>query len=97
MTHKLLRDLYTLDDHTNLFNPGTVCHIESSDDDARSEMQTTMKMKTKMQANVFEEGRHLDNFHHAIKDVGDYWFGLYRQLVHPMMTIVHGSRLSEKS
>jgi hypothetical protein len=61
------------------------------------QMQTTMKMKTKMQMNVFEEGGHLDSFHDVIKDVGDHWFGLYRQLVHQMMTIVHGSRLSEKS
>jgi hypothetical protein len=60
------------------------------------QMQTAMKVKTKMQMNVFEEGGHLDSFH-VIKDVSDHCFGLYRQLVHQMMTIVHGSRLSEKS
>jgi hypothetical protein len=37
MTRKLFRDLRRLDDHAILFNPGTIYHIESSDDDARSE------------------------------------------------------------
>jgi hypothetical protein len=91
MTRKLLRDLRTLDDDTNLFNPGMVYHIESSDDDTRSQMETAMKM------NMFEEGRHLDSFNDVIKDVGDHWFALYRRFVHQMMTIVHESRLSENS
>jgi hypothetical protein len=87
MTRKLLRDLRSLDDHMNLFNPGTVHHIESPDDDARSEMKM----------NVFKEGGHLDSFYDVIKDVGDHWFGLYQRLVHQMMTSVYGTRLSDNS
>jgi hypothetical protein len=99
MTRKLLRDVRTLDDDTNLFNPGTVYHIESLDDGARSEMQMQMPKQTKTMTkmNMFEEGGHLNSFHDVIKDVGDHWFGLYRQLVHQMMTIVHGPRLSDNS
>jgi tellurite resistance-related uncharacterized protein len=63
MTRKLLRDVRTLDEDTNLFNPGMVHHIESSDDDARSEMQMQMQTQTQTQTmmtmitmNIFEEG-----------------------------------------
>jgi hypothetical protein len=93
MTRKLLLDVRTLDEDTNLFNPWMVHHIESSDDDARSEMQT--QTQTMMTMNIFEEGGHLNSSHDVIKDVGDPWFGLYRRQVHQMMTIVHGPRLSD--
>jgi hypothetical protein len=91
MARKLLRDLRTLDNDANLFNPGMVYQIESSDDDTRSQTQTAMKL------NMFEEGGRLDSFNDIIKDVGDHRFALYRRLVHQMMTIAHGSRLSENS
>jgi hypothetical protein len=96
-TRELLRDVRILDDDTNLFNPGTVHHIESLDDGARSEMQMPKQTMMMTKMNMFEEGGHLNSFHDVIKDVGDHWFGLYRQLVHQMMTIVHGPRLSDNS
>lgn len=91
MTRKLLRDLRTVDDDTNLFNPGMVYHIEISDDESQSQMQTTMKM------NMFEEGGNLNSFYDVIKDVSDHWFTPYQRFIHHMMTTVHGSRLSENS